>query len=102
MNTLKQIIKTKAAEQTFYKSQRKTVNLIGERKLDPHTASYKHLSNREDLRDLYIAYAICRGKDPKLAIASFKPDHAVKGTRIGNLVDKYETEFKEAIRTGEQ
>jgi hypothetical protein len=59
---MKENIKTKAEEQIFLKNQRKTVKLVGERKIEPSDATYKHQTNREDLRIMYAAYGIARGK----------------------------------------
>ena len=58
---MKEDIKIKAEEQLFLKNQRKTVKLVGERKIEPSAATYKHLTNREDLRIMYAAYGIARG-----------------------------------------
>lgn len=59
---LKEDIKKKVEEQKFLKNQRKTVHLVGERKIDASQAWYKHYTNREDLRVLYAAYGMARGK----------------------------------------
>lgn len=58
----KNYIKSIAAEQKFLKNQRKTEYLVGERKMSPSDAAYKHMTNREDLRVLYAAYGILKGK----------------------------------------
>jgi len=55
-------IKAKVELQKFYKNQRKTEKLVGERKMSPSDATYKHMSNREDLRAMYAAYGVARGK----------------------------------------
>lgn len=62
---MKADIKAKVEEQKFLKNQRKTVHLVGERKIDPSDAAYKHRQNREDLRMMYAAYGIARGKTLK-------------------------------------
>lgn len=49
-------------EQRFLKNQRKTVNLVGERKLPSWKANYKHWRNRRQLRVMYAAYGLARGK----------------------------------------
>ena len=59
---MKADIKEMVKSQKFYKAQRKTENLVGERKMSPSDATYKHLSNREDLRIMYAAYGVARGK----------------------------------------
>jgi hypothetical protein len=58
---MKADIKTKVEEQRFLKNQRKTVKLVGERKVEPSVATYRHQTNREDLRIMYAAYGIARG-----------------------------------------
>ena len=59
---MKEDIKTKVELQKFYKNQRKTDKIVGERKMSPKDATYKHQANREDLRIMYAAYGIARGK----------------------------------------
>ncbi len=58
----KNYIKSVAEEQKFLKNQRKTEYLVGERKMPADEAAYKHFYNRENLRVLYAAYGILRGK----------------------------------------
>lgn len=58
----KDYIKNMAEEQKFLKNQRKTEKLVGERKISPSDAVWKHYCNREQLRMLYAAYGILRGK----------------------------------------
>jgi hypothetical protein len=59
---LKEVIKEKVAEQKKLKPQRKTVHFKGQRKFEPWEATARHSINRYDLRHLYIAYGIMRGK----------------------------------------
>lgn len=59
---MKADIKIKVEEQKFLKNQRKTEKLVGERKMPAWEATYKHQCNREDLRILYAAYGLARGK----------------------------------------
>jgi hypothetical protein len=59
---MKADIKAMVELQKFYKNQRRTEKLVGERKLSPSDATYKHMTNREDLRVMYAAYGIARGK----------------------------------------
>lgn len=58
----KNAIKIMVKNQRSYKNQRKTVNIIGERIMSTSDATYKHYVNREDLRIMYAAYGIARGK----------------------------------------
>jgi len=60
--TFKNYIKNMAKEQQFLKNQRKTVKLVGERKMSPSEATMNHFYNREKLRVLYAAYGILKGK----------------------------------------
>lgn len=55
-------IKAIAEEQKFLRNQRKSVYIIGERKMPEWEAENKHRSNREKLRVMYAAYGIARGK----------------------------------------
>ena len=62
ISKMKEDIKTKAELQKFYKNQRKDVHIKGERKMPAKDAQYKHMCNREDLRVMYAAYGLARGK----------------------------------------
>ena len=59
---MKTDIKNLVEVQKFLKNQRKTVKLVGERKMPSYEATYKHQANREDLRIMYAAYGLARGK----------------------------------------
>ena len=59
---MKDGIKKAAEIQKFYKNQRKTVHIKGDRLMDAKEATRQHLSNREKLRIMYAAYGIARGK----------------------------------------
>ena len=59
---MKADIKKLAEEQKFLKNQMKTVRIVGERKMDAKDAWAKHHYNRQDLRAMYAAYGIARGK----------------------------------------
>jgi len=59
---MKEVIKVMAEEQKFYKSQRKTEHIVGERKIPASEATWKHTANRMKLRIMYAAYGIVRGK----------------------------------------
>lgn len=60
---LKSEIKELAEKQSSLKNQRKTVNLVGERTMEPWQATMEHRSNRAKLRAMYAAYTILRGKE---------------------------------------
>jgi len=59
---LKAAIKSLSDAQRSVKSQRKTVHFKGERTIPAWKAVATHSINRYDLRHMYIAYGIMRGK----------------------------------------
>jgi hypothetical protein len=59
---MKEDIKSKVELQKFYKLQRKTNIPNSDRNITAKEAQYKHLCNREDLRVMYAAYGLARGK----------------------------------------
>lgn len=63
MNTLVKEIKTLAEQQVICKNQRKTINLEGDRTMTPNEAIYKHEDNRYQLRHMYAALGVMRGRD---------------------------------------
>jgi len=85
-------IKAMVELQKFYKNQRKTEKLIGERKLSQSDAIYKHQTNREDLRIMYAAYGIIRGKSFSQIENKYSeekhPLHAYQQT-INRITKKY-------------
>jgi len=60
--TMKSDIKTMVKKQKFYKNQRHSEKLVGEREMSPSDATYEHAENREMLRAMYAAYGQARGK----------------------------------------
>ena len=60
--TMKSDIKTMVKKQKFYKNQRHSEKLVGERLISHWYASIKHAENRKDLRSMYAAYGQARGK----------------------------------------
>jgi hypothetical protein len=92
MNTLKNKIKELAQQQVALKNQRKTINLVGERTISPDEASYKHYSNRYNLRELYMTYGILRGKDPKQIESN--PKIHINMNFVQKIIDIYQNEFK--------
>ena len=60
--TLVKDIKKMSEEQRFYKNQRKTVHIVGERKMEAWRAEHEHAMNREDLRVIYAVYGLSKGK----------------------------------------
>ncbi len=59
---MKDAIKRAAEHQKFYKNQRKTDHIVGERLMPARDAMWEHQANREKLRIMYAAYGIARGK----------------------------------------
>lgn len=59
---LRQEIAALEVSQKNMKAQRKTVNLKVERTVDPFSAAEAVKSNREQLRIMYAAYGVLRGK----------------------------------------
>lgn len=81
---IKNTIKTLSNEQRELKNQRKTVNLKGERTIEPYTALIRHDRNRYELRHLQMAYRVLKGNDityPKNALYS--------QSKIDKLVETY-------------
>lgn len=62
METLRNEIKKMSENQKFLKNQRKTVCLVGDRVIEPWKAIYTHSSNRHELRLMYAALGVMRGK----------------------------------------
>ena len=62
ISTIKADIIKMVELQKFYKNQRKTEKIIGERKIPAIEAEYKHKTNRDDLRIMYAAYGLARSK----------------------------------------
>lgn len=80
-------------EQRFLKNQRKTVNLIGERKIFNGQAQVKHIFNREKLRLMYAAYGLARGKNySQIENAYPEENHPLKNyqSRIDKILEDYE------------
>lgn len=90
---LKNKIKVLAQEQVFLKDQRKTVKLKGERKIEPWKAWYQHQSNRSELRDLYLAYGILRGRKPE----EIDSNYGTNLTSVNKIIEQYNGEV---IRSG--
>lgn len=99
INVLKNDIKKLVEEQRFLRNQRKTVNLVGERTMEPWVAAYKHTANREKLRIMYAAYGLMRGKsfeqiEKRSDTTTDHPLNKFK-TNINVIVDHYETKYNE-------
>ena len=90
---MKEDIKVMAEEQKLLKNQRKTKNIIGERKIPAWEATSKHAINRMKLRIMYAAYGLTRGKSFS-QIENHRPEenHPLKYYQfdIDRLIKKYE------------
>jgi hypothetical protein len=84
---LKEEIKKLSKEQRYLKSQRKTVNLKGERTINPMDAQFKVQMNKYNLRHLYLVYAKLRGKDIKIVERSYK--NPPNTYTLEKLIQKY-------------
>lgn len=73
INDIKDRIAILAKEQKNLKPQRKSVHFNGERTIDPSEATYKVGNNKSELRYLYAAYGLLRGKGFEITESSFKP-----------------------------
>lgn len=93
---MKADIKAKAEEQLFYKNQRKTVKLVGERKISPSEATWKHQSNRQKLRLMYAAYGIARGRSLQQIEHHKEDEHPLEKhmDSINAIIDKYKVEVQ--------
>lgn len=81
---IKNEIKRLSEEQIFLKNQRKTIKLVGERKMDSYSAILKVQANKDLLRHLFEAYAIIRGKERLKCVHK-----EINEKLIENLISKY-------------
>ena len=94
---MKEDIKAKAEEQKFLRNQRKAVHIVGERVIPAKDAQYKHMANREDLRIMYAAYGIARGKSFSQIENHFpETDHPLQKYQksIDRILEKYKVLVK--------
>lgn len=89
---IKADIKKMVELQKFYKNQRKTEKIVGERKMPAIEAGYKHKTNRDDLRIMYAAYGLAKGKKYS-EIENHYPEenHPLKNYQrsIDRILEKY-------------
>lgn len=101
METLKNEIKDFVEKQKFFKNQRKTVNLIGKREVEPWVAAYTHKENRVKLRILYAVYGLMRGKKFS-QIENHYPEENHPLNQFKNQIDKLILKYNEqTVRVGE-
>lgn len=92
INKLKNEIKSISTEQRELKNQMKTINLVGERTIEPLVAQYKHWQNRRNLNLMYATYQILRGKEvikPKTLSTNCGIWYYYTDTAIQKMVEKY-------------
>ena len=92
VSILKNDIKKLVNEQKNLRNQRKTVNLKGERTMDPSTAQYVHTENRYKLRLMYAAYGLMRGKSfSQMEKNHPEENHPLKNflPQISKLIETY-------------
>ena len=97
MNTLKQKIKELSVKQVELKNQRKTVNLVGERTVAPYQAAYQHSDNRLELRRLFIAYGLLRGKTIEQIEPTTKNPIYAPGLYSKDVIDKMVAQYKQEL-----
>lgn len=81
-------IKTLVAEQKSVKLQRKTVHFSGSRTVPAWKAVAVHAANRYELRHLYLAYGIMRGRTVEQIEPTRKTPH--DATTLSTILMKYE------------
>lgn len=99
-NLLKNRIMELSTEQRSLKNQRKTINIVGERTMQPWEATMRHGENRYQLRFLFAAYAVMRGRSFSQVESGYPDDdHPLNYAKdkVQKIIDYYE----EAVRTGE-
>ena len=93
---MKSAIKVMVELQKSLKNQRKTVKLVGKRTMSPSDATFKHMTNREDLRIMYAAYGIARGKTVSQIETHHPADNhplnwRLNQKRINTILETYKT-----------
>ena len=89
---LKSEIKELAEKQRFFKNQRKTEKIKGDRFMSPSEAAWKHQIGRENLRLRYAAYGVMRGKLFSITENKFaEAEHPLIEfrTKIDKIVEEY-------------
>lgn len=101
METLKEKIKQMSKEQSFLKDQRKSVHNKCERVIEPWQAVYKHDSNRYDLRLMFAAYGIMKGRTFS-QIENTHPEESHPLRAFQGSIDKIIAQYEqEVVRVSE-
>ena len=90
---LKEDFKICAEKQKFYRNQRKTIHLVGERKMQPSDATYEYQKNGEILRAMYAAYGLGRGKSFSVTESHY-PEENHPLQKIQYRIDKIMESYK--------
>ncbi len=99
ISKIKSDIKILVELQKFYKNQRKTETLVGDRQMHAGEAAWKHRVNREKLRLMYAAYGQARGKSYSQIESQYPEDqHPLKAFQSGieNILCEYLQEVEVA------
>ena len=80
-------IKRLSEEQISLKPQRKTTSFTGVRTIEPSTATYMVVANKDTLRHLFEVYAILRGKERQICVKK-----EINKLLVDALVLKYQEE----------
>jgi hypothetical protein len=83
---LKSAIKDLSTKQRETKNQRKSVKFTGTRSLNPKDAQMLALEQKWQLKHMFIAYAILRGKPIETAVG---PKTEYSQNKVNELVEKY-------------
>lgn len=92
MENLKNTIKELSSQQQFFKNQRKSIHLVGERIISPYAATSKHLNNRHILRLMYAVQGLLKGKSLEEVETHNRPETyplSYYRKEIDNLLAKY-------------
>lgn len=87
------------------KEQRKTVRFTGERTMSPDEAYYSVLNNKTELRHMYAAYGLLRGKKfSQIEKQTEEGLHPLKQSwwslnKINNYLEKYGYSMKYTLKT---
>lgn len=93
---MKADIKAMAEEQLFLKNQKKTKKIIGERKIEASTAASRHQMNKANMRIMYAAYGIARGKSfSQIENHYLEDNHPLKNYQrsIDRILKSYEVKL---------
>lgn len=93
MKYLKLKIKELSATQRELRNQRKTVHIVGDRTMAPKQAAYSHAYYRDELRIMFAAYGLLRGKPFSVTESHYpEKDHPLNAfkVRIDSIVSNAE------------